>query len=287
MRKLFFSLSLLLLVVGVAFAQPAGKDGDPAGRLMAELDLTAEQQQRIKTIRQEARRDVKALWAANAGDGPDREQVKAIRQEARTATEAVLTPGQLTRFNALVAERKAAMAKVDRAGLRQALQNYRNANIRPVLAAARSRFDEVLTPADRATLARLRPIMATRPGAKAGERPRPAGKPTPEQREQRRAAAKAWRADHRAELAELKALTQRYATQLERLAERLAPQKEQWRADLRAIRADYLPEGVNPRRARGGKGKAKPGKRAGKRPDMPKDGKRWKRGAAFLLLDGK
>ena len=279
MRKLM--MIALVLLVATSFATAQRGHGD-----FAELKLTAEQREQIQSIRAESRARMQELRQQSPEQRPDREAMKKLRAETQGEIEALLTAEQRRQLADIRAERAAARKAVDKEALKADLEAHRETRVKPVLAAARAQFDQFISAEDKATLERLRPIFATKPdGKKAGGHHR-GERPTEAEISARKKAASDWRAAHAAEIAEMKALTKKYAADLERIRERMAPQREQWRKEKREIMANHRPD------HKGNSKKA--GTRAGKRPHRAADKKKrekktpqgWPRGAAFLLMKG-
>lgn len=289
MRKLMMTMMLLLLAVTVATAQRG--QSNRGEKLLAELDLTAEQQAQIEAIKEEGRAQMKELRQQNPEQRPDRASMKKMRESAEAKMQAILTPEQREKLATIKAERKAAWKSVDKEAMKADLKAHTETKIKPVIAAARARFDEVITTEDQAAIERLRPVFASKPVNKrmrGGQVRQQGEKPSEADRAARKATVEQWKTDHAAEIAELKALTAKYKAELTSLKETMAPQQEQWEKEKREIAARYLPEGGGS--AKGRREKGKPGK-AGRRKaetNGDKKGKTedWPRTAAFLLMKG-
>jgi protein CpxP len=88
---------------------PGGRAGmDPAQRLakmQQELNLTADQTTAIKAIFKEGREKMEALRANTALTPQDQHaQMRVLREEENTKIKAVLTPDQVTKFEAMEAQ---------------------------------------------------------------------------------------------------------------------------------------------------------------------------------------
>jgi Spy/CpxP family protein refolding chaperone len=305
MRKLMMTTLVLLLAITIVAAQPGhGKKGPQKPDLFSQLDLTAEQQEQIKTIKKEARAKTKASREQGREAKPDRTAMKQLREENKRAIEAILTPEQKEKLAKLTAERKAARESVDKEALKRDLKAHRETKIVPVIKAARGQLNQFVSADDQAAIDRLRKVFKEKPGSKmrgdkaagtSGQRP------TPEQIEARKAVAKAWREAHTEDIAELKALTTKYKADLERIQARLKPQTEAWAKEKREIIQSHLPEDA-PQRDRLSqgrkhkKGKAqkhqdrKPGQVEGKNGagnKAKKTGRKgeWPKAASFLLME--
>ncbi|MEL7162125.1 MAG: hypothetical protein AAFN92_15320 [Bacteroidota bacterium] len=271
MRKLIMTLTALLLLATVSLEAQSRRGGKPAGaraeqRLpLEELDLSAEQQVELKTLREETRAKMKALRAENGAQRPDRAALEEIKASSQQQMLEILTPEQRTKLEALRAERKEAWENVDKTALKSDLKEHRE-EVKAVLQAARGQLDDFISAEDQVTIERLRGVVATRPKFRKQDRSA-SGKPTEEERAAARTATQEWRTEHAADLEELKALSEKYAADIERVRERLEPQVKEWKAEKREILERYLPA-AKPKR-RGNRTQ-----RSGKEPH----------GAAFLLL---
>lgn len=291
------TLMVLLLAVTIATAQRGQRQGG-GHDLLSELKLTTEQQAQIKAIREEGRAQMQEMRKQNPDQRPDREAMKKMHAAAQAKVEAVLTPAQREQLTAIKAERKAAWKAVDKKGMKAELKAHDETKVKPVISAARAQFDQFLSAEDKATLERLRPVFAARPNGKAGAEKglgkAKGQKPSAADVAAKKATMEAWKTEHAAEIAELKTLTQKYAADLERLQERLQPQREQWAKEKREIISRYLPENAErakgkmagvPRGGKAGKANGK-GRPQGKERQNKKEHENWPRGAAFLLLKG-
>ena len=114
MKKVISIIATLVLGIGCLFAQKAPKTSEEratkaAQKLTTELNLSADQTTKVKDLikaRIEAVQAVKAKYT-EAQKIERRKEIKPIRQKFRTDLEAILTPEQKTKWEALKAERKA------------------------------------------------------------------------------------------------------------------------------------------------------------------------------------
>ncbi|MFT5997889.1 MAG: Spy/CpxP family protein refolding chaperone [Neolewinella sp.] len=300
MRKLMMTTLVLLLAMTIVAAQPGqGERGHKSPDLYSQLDLTAEQQEQIRTIKTEARAKAKASRELVRGTRPDRTAMTQLREENRQAIEAVLTPEQREKFAKLAAERKAARESVDKKALKQALQAHQEDKIAPVIKAARGQLNQFISAEDQLALDRLREVFKNKPGAKlrgkegAGT---PGQRPTPEQLEAHKALGEAWREAHTEDIAELKALTTKYQADLERIQTHLKPQMEAWAKEKKEIVRSHLPEGSPQKNELSRAGKRRNGEAQKHQGHKPGKIKRkngaitgWKGGwpnvATFLLME--
>lgn len=77
-----------------------GKRGHHLGRVLHQLDLSDEQKEQLKTLRQEHWAEIKA--SRESGERPPLEEFEAHRAEAREKIEAILTPEQREKLNGLL-----------------------------------------------------------------------------------------------------------------------------------------------------------------------------------------
>lgn len=285
------TMMVLLLAVTVATAQRGQRQGSHG--LPSELKLTTEQQEQIKAIKQEGRAQMQEIRKQNPDQRPDREAMKKMREASQEKLDAILTPEQRKQLAAIKTERKTAWKAVDKKAIKADLKQHTETKVKPVIAAARAQFNQFLSTEDQAALDRLRPIFSAKPKGKAshGKGKAKGDKPSEADITAKKEAMKAWKADHASDIAELKALTKKYAVDLERIQERMKPQQEQWSKEKREIMSSHLPEGAKRGKGkspRARKGKAENGKRKGHRQGKGKktEGGDWPRGAAFLLMKG-
>lgn len=275
--------TMLLFAASFVLAQPGrGQRGQDKPDLYSELNLTAEQQEQIKTIRMEAREKAKATATA-PGTRPDRESMRKMKEETGKAIEAVLTPAQREQLTKLKAERKAALQSVDKQAIQSELKQYHANEVAPVLKAARGQLNQFISAEDQASLERLRGVFATKPGAdRMGKAGQERSRPTEEEMAAKKAEHKAWREAHAADIAELKALTTKYQADLDRVQQRLQPEMDKWAKERQEIVKSHLPEDA-PAHA-GKRGERKPQRGHGKQGGEGHQG--WPKASAFLLMKG-
>jgi len=103
-------------------AAPAGNGGGGAGgdkagkhgehKLLQALSLTAEQKAKVAPILEKARADVKAIRSdASLSKKQKHQQLQAVRQNTDQQLQAVLTPEQFQKFQAIRAEHKRSPGK--------------------------------------------------------------------------------------------------------------------------------------------------------------------------------
>lgn len=287
MRKLMMITTMLLLLVTTAIsAQERHREGRESKAPFAELNLTAEQQQKLKALRQEGRQKMEALRKANPEQRPSREEMKKLREESRTEMESILTPEQRTKLTELQEARKEAIANVDKKALKADLKKIRE-EAKEVVSAARGQLDQFISDEDKVAIDRLRAVYATNPMAqkrsqgKKGQRSNRGDQADRPDRDAQKAAVAEWKDAHKGDIAEAQALADKYAEDMARIREKLAPQMEKWEQQKRDVVESYLPEGVAPK----GKGRAGKGKRgSSQRADAAKEKGQGRKAVAFLLM---
>jgi len=275
-----------LLVATSVFAQ--GRRAGAGMEMLKELDLTTEQQDKIKTIRKDTRTKMEALRGEDGKRGENRDAFRSLREESKAAVLEVLTPAQRAQLEAQKEARKEARKNIDREGMRAELKAYREKEIEPVLRASRGQLDQYISAEDRQEIDRLRAVFETRPKRKGKEAPRKGAskEDRAEAHKAGREAGKAWREEHATDVESLKTLTEKYSVELERVQSVLANRRTTWRQEMAEIKGKYLPEGTPDRRGdkarKGKKGKGQDANRGGK----PGRGDRMNqmKASAFLLL---
>lgn len=97
MKKILTSALALVLFIGAANAQDGGRHRGKDGQKMAqELNLTADQQAKFKSLHEAERKEMEALKQDAA---QNRDQRKAIHDKYKTQYEAILTPEQKAKWN--------------------------------------------------------------------------------------------------------------------------------------------------------------------------------------------
>ena len=113
------SLTCNLVAQTNAPSAPAGNgDGQQGGgkergqRLLKELNLTDDQKAKVAPILQKAKADVKAIRADESLSKKQKhQQIEAVRQNTSQQLQAVLTPEQFQKFQAIRAEHKRSPGK--------------------------------------------------------------------------------------------------------------------------------------------------------------------------------
>jgi Spy/CpxP family protein refolding chaperone len=283
MRKVMMTMVVLLLTVTIATAQRGHRQG--SNDFLSELKLTTEQQAQIKAIKQEGRAQMREIHKQSPDQRPDYEAMKKMHETSKAKVDAILTPEQRKQLIATQAERKAIWKNVDKKAIQADLKAHNVARIEPVISAARAQFDQFISAEDKSSLDRLRPVFAAKPKGKTS---RGKGKkPSEADVAAKKATMETWKTDYASEISELKAITKKYAADLERIQERMMPQRRQWAQERRDIISRQRPEGAE--KAQDVKAEAyekKAGKSLRKSRENNKSREDWPRGAAFLLIKG-
>jgi len=155
--------AFILLFSAAVFAQ--GHRGERRGfdleQMTKQLDLSAEQAAKLKTIHEEQRAAfAKLAEGMPEGQRPDREQMRSLMKDSRQKMMDVLTPEQLEKLkaerrNQPKGERGSRRPK-NKDALRAEMRRYRSETIIPKFIAVRSAFDSKLSSTERAQISKLR-----------------------------------------------------------------------------------------------------------------------------------
>lgn len=265
-----------------------------------ELGLTDEQKTELKALRESGHEDMKALMEKEY-ENPEarREAMKALADEQREAVDAVLTAAQREKLATLQAEAQAKRTEERKANaekhkaMREELKTYRETEIMPVLRAQRTKLESQLSAEDKAAIAALRVKRPAHVDA-----PRPAERPNPEMRGKRPELTEAQKAEMKADREKIKALVDKYDSQITALLEEIDDERETWKDHTQEVFKKYAPEGMKERPTRqqgtekmkgqrtdGEKRTEKPGKGAGERPHHMQMDREGMGKVGFLLLD--
>lgn len=211
------------------------------------------------------------------------EAVKAIKESVKTKLGSILNEDQLNKLEEIKKarhdHRKEKFADVDWEGLKSEVQAFKETVVLPVLLEKRAELE--LTTTDEEQLNTIRTALADLPRAKQGffhlglppfARHSKSEKRFPELTSEQKEAIK-----------QLKELTEKYSVEIRVLLEELAPQKEAWRTQMKAIMVKYLPE----KPTHDTEQQSFPGKRPRDKKRMGPRGNTGERQGAshFLLLD--
>jgi cytochrome c556 len=265
--KSFLALAVFSLLSSLIFAQPPGGPGERGPRgphpehLQETLDLSDEQMEALKPIFDDTRSELEALRDQEFESRKARRAAaQAIMEAQKEKMDGILTEGQMEKLDEMRPQwgprsgPGKAGARSERANrqrneaLHQELKAYRETNVDPVLRKQRAQLAAELSAEDKATIAALR---EKRDGHRAqmkqakeqGERP---ARPTEAQREA-----------HKADRATIKALVEKYDSEIEALLAEVQPQAEQWQKDIKSIHEKYRPEDA-PKGRQGRKNRVEP-----------------------------
>jgi len=272
-RSILVMLAIAMSVL--VYGQHRGQGGPGFGMLEAlktELNLTEEQEQQF----QELRITFHEKMAALLKEAPeDPEALRAARHELvneiRTAKLNILTEEQKAILEEKRRERFEARNTGERRALHEALRNYREENILPVMLRQRAKLEESITAADQKEIEALRAAFEQARQERLQRRrsgemplPPPAEPPLPEER------------------AAVNNLVDKYDAEIESLFTEIEAERKQWEKDIKGIIKEYRPgpkgEGADrPHRRRRPGGRPHPPRMKGMAEGMAK--------GRFLLLN--
>ncbi len=283
---------LLLGLTVTAFAQQRNHRGHSGMNMIekfkADLNLTPEQETQITALQAKQKAAMQKLKDTDfEAPSERREAMHQLMEEHKTAMQEILTDEQ----EAILKEKrqevhkahKERMDKVDHKALREEMHQYREEKMMPTLRAQRTKLDAKISADDQKAIADLRASFeqahakrkAMKKEMKKGEGPRNFDKDK----------MKGFKEEHKAEREQLKALVEKYQNDIEGLMEEIAPQQEQWKAEMKAIAEKYRPEAPKGEKFEGKDFKGKKGKGKHHKGDHARHfGKQMKYGH-FLLMD--
>jgi len=242
MTKFKYNLLLfLVLLIGTSlFAQrPRGERGfehpPRLEQMQEELQLSDEQLEQIKAIDEKYDEKRRALLGDFEGDRTERRTaIRELMDARRDEIHGVLTQEQLDMLEEKRESRESAREerRAERAQLREALQEYHQENILPVLKQQREKLEAQISQEDKALIDELRAEQS------AMREKMQAAKGDPEKMRALRDEMKA----HREEMEQMRGLVEKYEADIERLFTGIIDQRQQWREDLRQIHEQYRPE---------------------------------------------
>lgn len=211
--------------------------------LKEELKITPEQTAQLETLQASFKEQATALRSQTFEDQTARrEAMKSLRQSMKDELEDVLTAEQ----QAILKEKRAEM-KTAHQDMRKAVKVYREAEVKPVLQAQRAKLETELEAADKVRLEEIRSELKSKRQAYAKKgKDKSKGKGEMQQHKHKGTA----QGQHPLR-DELKAMAQKYDSQISRLMEEIKPQAKQWHEDMQAIRVAHAPD--HPRAAKGEK----------------------------------
>ena len=218
-----------------------------AERLKTELELSDEQWEQLQPILQEKQEKMKAL---RDQEFDSREEKKAAFKEIQSSTDAalvdILTAEQLAKLETMKEQhharkrkmRKSHLSKEVKQEMKQELEAYKKENVIPVLAKERAELDKQISAEDKEEIDRLRVAMKEKKKAHKAEAKakRESGqRPT---KEERMAYKEKMKNDP--DIQSLNALVEKYQEPLTEIHDKLAPQREQWKSDMKAISKKHM-----------------------------------------------
>ncbi len=233
-------LFLVLLISTSLFAQrPRGERGfehpPRLEQMQEELQLSDEQLEQIKAIDEKYDEKRRALLGDFEGDRTERRTaIRELMDARREEIHGVLTQEQLDMLEEKRESRESAREerRAERAQLREALQEYHQGNILPVLKQQREKLEAQISQEDKALIDELRAEQS------AMREKMQAAKGDPEKMRALRDEMKA----HREEMEQMRGLVEKYEADIERLFTEVIDQRQQWREDLKQIHEQYQPE---------------------------------------------
>lgn len=256
-QRIFFLLFCLLTTTWLVAQR--GHERAPQMEMSEEvktaLQLTSEQRTELDELQASTTAQMETIRTQNVADrAAKKTAIREVRQAHKTELEGILTEEQFTQLKGLrqaEGDRRHQRAKADRKAMHDEIKAYQAANVTPVMLAQRQKLETRLNAEDIATLITIRTKLAdARAEAKADRNDSPSTDQAP-QRGHRRSKAghrsggnKALAQQFPEDQATLEAMVGRYEQPINELLEEVAPQKEQWDADLEAIKARYQPEEV-------------------------------------------
>lgn len=261
-------------------------------KMKTELNLTAEQETQITAIQEKYQPQIEALKTQEFED----------RSEKRAAF-GELMKAQKTEVNQVLTEEQQAIMKEKRGhhkphhrrhkgknkAMEQEMKAYKEANIHPVLLKQRAKLEQDISPEDKATIAELRiafnEMKAEREAGRKSFSKDKKGDDKDGNREEMKAKREALKAKYQPQSETLKALQEKYDTQIEALHQEIKPQQEQWKKDMHEIHKKHAAQDKNVEENAPSKDKKGHRKGHGKKHHKGKMGHHKMGKKHFLLLD--
>jgi len=247
--NLFLGMTLFLLFA-VATQSNAQRMQRPHGeRLESVVELSEAQQTKINEINTSYREKFDALRQAEKLEAT-RTEMQKLLQERQAAISAILTPEQRTKWEAYQTEQKAKMEQNRAAheanrekmkAAREEMKAYHEKNVKPVLQKQRAKLESNISAEDKKLIAELRAQHAQRRHefGPMGERgPRMEGRA----KRSDKAPMEKKRPANDEKHTKVKALVEKYASDINALYAEIATQEKQWMQDRKAIMDKYAPE---------------------------------------------
>lgn len=242
------AMLMLAAFIGLSFTADAqrGREDKSQGQyhigaimsLKEELKITPEQTAQLETLQASFKEQATALRSQTFEDQAARQEaMKSLRQSMKDELEDVLTAEQQAILKEKRADRKNAHHD-----MRKAVKVYREAEMKPVLQIQRAKLETALEEADKARLEEIRSELNSKRQAYAKEgkdKSKRMGKGEGEMHQRKHKGAVQ---DQQPLRDELKAMAQKYDSQISRLMEEIEHQAKQWYKDMQAIREAYAPD---------------------------------------------
>ena len=251
---------------------------DAIDEMSEDLQLSNQQLSQLETLKEGMEAEMQTLHEQDFNDHAAKREAyhnmmtsykEKVNKILTDEQEAILKEKRKERMH----KRHEQMKNVDKEGMKEALRAHHEQEVLPVLLAKRAEFDQELSADDRAKIAELRAkfeIKKAEHKAKRDEmrkKMKEDGEKHPRHhREHKGHGPKTDDPDHQA----LKALLDKYDTELTNIMESLAPKHEQWKKERDAILQEFMPEDT-------------PAKREGRH--LGKFGHRAMKKGHFLLLN--
>ena len=231
--------------------------------IKTELALTAEQSTALEALQAKTKAAADAVHSnENLEREERREAMRKIHEDAKAQMKDILSEEQLTQLReigkAKREEHRALRESVDRKAMREEMRDYRDANIKPVMDAQRTKLESALSTTDKAALAEFRVTLAAAKEAARAERQQAReshkadGEEAAPKREGRghgkhgrhhgpKHGKHGLQEKHPEIYSQLEAMVERYDADITRLLDEVTGQEEQWKADQKAIMERHVP----------------------------------------------
>ncbi|MEO0728682.1 MAG: T9SS type A sorting domain-containing protein [Bacteroidota bacterium] len=263
-NSLFLLLMLSVLTTTTTLAQRhrphPPRQLELTEELKAELALTPEQITAVENLQAEAKAAADDLRQQEGGE-PEarREAMRNILRNVKDGMAEILSDEQLAQLrnvrDARRQEQRELMKSVDREALRAEMREYRELNVKPVMENQRAKLNESLSDADKASLVAYRIVLAEAKAAARAEHQTEREKRKAERAERDEPQARRQHRGHKHGQArqklhekypeiftDLEAMVERYDTEITRLLDEVSDEREQWKADQKAITERYMPQ---------------------------------------------
>ncbi len=148
-------------------AQKRGHHHHGKGKIHAELELTDAQKESIESLRKKMREEMTEIKSSDLSEEEKHEKFKALKERHKQEFEAVLTPEQKEKMEALHAKKKERHEKKwaektkrmeELKPMMEELKAYGKKNIQPAIQAQRDKLDKKMNRKDRKEVKRLKAV---------------------------------------------------------------------------------------------------------------------------------